>query len=173
MVSWTVIPTRTYFSLETKVRRLLRDVQTSGSNDSISIPGLSSLMADIDYTLTFILKHVRATNEKRGTGGLVRIFRVETRSNLFEKEKKGREREHSRDGCCLKIWYILSRFICNIYSKFLSFQRLFFIFIFHRTRLIFFFFREKGLFFDITNVCLMEVWQTSLKWWHFFLPFSL
>lgn len=158
MVSWTVIPTRTYFSLETKVRRLLRDVQTSGSNDSISIPGLSSLMADIDYTLTFILKHVRATNEKRGTGGLVRIFRVETRSNLFEKEKKGREREHSRDGCCLKIWYILSRFICNIYSKFLSFQRLFFIFIFHRTRLIFFFFREKGLFFDITNVCLMEVW---------------
>lgn len=95
MVSWTVIPTRTYFSLETKVRRLLRDVQTSGSNDSISIPGLSSLMADIDYTLTFILKHVRATNEKRGTGGLVRIFRVETRSNLFEKEKKGK-RENIR-----------------------------------------------------------------------------
>lgn len=52
-------------------------------------------MADIDYTLTFILKHVRATNEKRGTGGLVRIFRVETRSNLFEKEKKGK-RENIR-----------------------------------------------------------------------------
>lgn len=123
-------------------------------------------MADIDYSLTFILKHVRAANEKRGAGGLARIFRVETRSNLLEKEKKGREREreHSRDGCCLKIWYTLSRFICNIYSKFLSFQGLFFIFIFHRTRLIsFFFFREKGLFFDVTNVCLMEVWQTSLK----------
>lgn len=64
-------------------------------------------MADIDYSLTFILKHVRAANEKRGAGGLARIFRVETRSNLLEKEKKGeRERERTFEG-----WLLLKNLV--------------------------------------------------------------
>lgn len=57
-------------------------------------------MADIDYALTFILKHVRAANEKRGVGRVGTNF---SGGNSIESVRKRKKRErHSRDDCCLK-----------------------------------------------------------------------
>lgn len=50
-------------------------------------------MADIDYALTFILKHVRAANEKRGVGRVGTNFSGGNSIESVRKRKKKGERQ--------------------------------------------------------------------------------